>query len=452
MEKTMAQRVRKWPAEYGRAIGYVCNPKIFDATNQRCMDILTQAGLTKKMTLLDVGAGVLGPGYLIMDYLWKNKYSAIEPNGWLIDTAEKFNENKGKERGMKVYNIDDFKLTKTLKKYDYVFSHSIIPHATRAQIVTMFEEAYASLKEDGTMVMSFYDNFSTDADPEAWVYPSGVQYTAAFINRLAWEAGFKQVDTFLDREHPSNHSWVIARKFPGGNIKKEADQWENTIECNKSFVERYEQNVNQAPHLKKHRDFVEKHVYGFGHRSFHWMWSLLVQQMPRQFRFLEVGVYKGQVVSLIRMLAPEAHITGVTRLDNFSGVTGKFPKFPQGDYLQHITNLHDEFDLPMPEIFSGDSTDQKTHDWVSAQPMYDIVYIDGCHEYPYVVKDLTFYTSRLKVGGYLVIDDSANYLAMPFGYFAGIDDVSKAVRDIIEPDVHYQHLFAVMHNRVFRKT
>ena len=239
------------------------------------------------------------------------------------------------------------------------------------------------------------------------------------------------------------------------NLGHEASKWVDTEEYNGDIVRRFTEYVNADAELKAHRDFVEKHVYGFGERAFHWAWKLLVDEMPQSFRFLEIGVWKGQALSVMRLLANrttrDAYILGVTRLDSFSGPTGVFPKFPDDDYANHIKSLHDHFEQEQPHIYVGDSTDEKTHQDIEAMELFDIVYLDGCHEYAYVANDLKFYSQRVKPGGFLVIDDSANFLQQPYGFFQGIQDVSRATREIIEPDPDYKHLLACMHLRVFRK-
>ena len=234
------------------------------------------------------------------------------------------------------------------------------------------------------------------------------------------------------------------------NLNDWASAWVDSKATARLFVEKFEWLVDDDERLKAHRDFVEQHVYGFGERAFHWLWKLIVDEMPRDFRFLEVGVYKGQVLSLVRMLAPKADIVGVTMLSSFSGL-GKFSPFPDTDYKQHIIDLHDHFGLRYPTIVIGDSTSKIVHDQVGGGAPYDVVYIDGCHEYDYVVNDLQFYPTLLKPGGLLVVDDSACFMKQPWGYFQGIQDVSLAVRSIIEVDPQYEHLLAVMHNRVWRK-
>jgi len=238
------------------------------------------------------------------------------------------------------------------------------------------------------------------------------------------------------------------------SLTEEANNWRDTEEINKDYVDRFTLRVDETPPLATHRDYIEKHAYGFGERAFHWLWWLIVRDMPVRFNFLEIGVYKGQVLSLMRlcadMQAKNPTITGITPLSNTSGPTGKFTKFPDEDYLAHITKLHEHFCQRQPNIIPLDSTTEEAHEAVAGMEL-DVLYVDGCHEYECVVSDLLYYPTLLKPGGLLVVDDSANGLHQPWGYFQGIQDVTKAVQTVIETDPAYEHLFAVMHNRVWRK-
>ena len=84
-----------------------------------------------------------------------------------------------------------------------------------------------------------------------------------------------------------------------------------------------------------------------------------------------------------------------------------------------------------------------------------MLYIDGCHDYEIVVSDIKNYCPMVKKDGFIIIDDSANYLDMPKGVIRmdwfGLEDVSNAVRDTIEQDENYKHLFACGHNRIWQK-
>ena len=67
------------------------------------------------------------------------------------------------------------------------------------------------------------------------------------------------------------------------------------------------------------------------------------------------------------------------------------------------------------------------------------------------MKDLLFYSERIKVGGFLITDDSANNLKQPFGFFQGIEDVTRAVLTLIATSHKWEHVITVVHNRVWRK-
>lgn len=239
-------------------------------------------------------------------------------------------------------------------------------------------------------------------------------------------------------------------------LSHEAANWVDSEEYAQAIRDRFTGYVDVDYELLAHRLYIEKRAYGMGERCFHWLWKLIVDEMPREFSFLEVGVYKGQVLSLIRLLANrtgrDATIAGVTMLSKFAGITGKFTEYPDEDYLGYITDLHDHFEQPQPHLVVGDSTDPRIQERAATKGPYDIVYVDGCHEYDYVCKDLQFYPKLLRLGGLLVVDDSANYLKQPWGFFQGIADVSKAVRTVIETDPQWKHLLAVVHNRVWRRT
>lgn len=236
----------------------------------------------------------------------------------------------------------------------------------------------------------------------------------------------------------------------------EAANWIDSEECALDIRDRFTQYVNDDAELLAHRKFIEENHYGMGERCFHWLWRLIVDEMPLAFKFLEVGVYKGQILSLVRLLTnrtgQHAEVTGVTLLSSFAGDTDEFPPYPDGDYDKYIVHLHERFDLAQPRLIVGDSTAQATQQAAAKHGPYNLVYIDGCHEYNYVMKDLMVYPKMVKPGGLLVVDDCSNNLKMPSGFFQGIEPVSRAVRTFIETDPQWKHLLAVVHNRVWQRT
>lgn len=215
----------------------------------------------------------------------------------------------------------------------------------------------------------------------------------------------------------------------------------------------FKNEVNATPFLKWHRDFIVKNRYGYGNRSLHYMWKMLVGQMPDGFNFLEIGVFKGQILNLVGVCATQAkkkcQCIGVTPLDSTDG-------HPKSNYENDILNIQRQFSHNGTwGIVQGLSTDTEVMYTTQTYGPYDLMYIDGGHTYEVVMSDLKTYPPMLKVGGFLVVDDASNYLKMPKGLIRmdwfGIPSVSNAVRDVIEPDDSFKHLFAVGHNRVWKR-
>jgi hypothetical protein len=223
--------------------------------------------------------------------------------------------------------------------------------------------------------------------------------------------------------------------------------YEDSIEFSKQTHELFCQKVNEVKELKALRDFVEQNAFGFGERSFYWMWKLIVDEMPNEFTFLEIGVFRGQTTTLIQVLAKLAgkkvKVYGVTPLDSSDGHW-------ESDYKNDILEISKRFKVKAPYIFVGLSTNPELIKEVSEQK-YDLVYIDGGHTYEVIKSDLENYPQLATK--FLIIDDCANKFKMPFGYFQGIDEVSKAVDEFLPPfteNERFEHLFNVVHNRVWR--
>lgn len=236
------------------------------------------------------------------------------------------------------------------------------------------------------------------------------------------------------------------------NLQEVKSIWRDDRETHQLINETFTELVNADPELKAFRDFVEGNndtpvkIFGFGERSFLWLWKILVDEMPDDFKFLEIGVFRGQILALVRLLSKYKwpSIIGVTPLDSTGGHW-------ESDYASDIKYLHEFFNLQQPTIKKGLSTDPEIiHDVKRMYPGYDIVYIDGGHEYPVAHSDLITYSPMVKLGGYLVIDDCANKYDLPYGYFRGIESVSRAVDELL-PNEEFKEMFSVVHNRVFQR-
>ena len=231
------------------------------------------------------------------------------------------------------------------------------------------------------------------------------------------------------------------------------DNYTPTAGCHQFIVEKFVEHMRAVPQYINHREWILANRYGFGEHAFHWMWKLIVDSMPQSFKFLEIGVYCGQVTSLVQMLATEqdknVEICGVTPMEG-----GGPENHLAHNYSECIKRTYDAHGITMDNttFVVGYSTDAKIiSQFDDKQNYYDIVFIDGSHVYEDVVSDMKTFDGTLKIGGLMITDDSSNQLPMPAGYFAGIAVVSKAVEDTIAIWPYYKHLFACMHDRVWRK-
>jgi hypothetical protein len=223
-------------------------------------------------------------------------------------------------------------------------------------------------------------------------------------------------------------------------------EWKDDSSQHKLIHDAFCEKVNQVPELKKLRDYVESNIFGFGERSFYWLFKLLADTKNYDLKFLEIGVFRGQTLALMRLLKPKAKIYGITPFDRTNdGVNLHW----ESDYRADVKKIHDDFKLEQPKIIEGYST---TLDVVNeaSRTQWDMIYIDGGHSYDVARSDVYTYSSFVKVGGYLIIDDCANKYSLPEGMFRGIPAVSQAVDELL-PNEYYKEICSVVHIRVFQR-
>lgn len=226
------------------------------------------------------------------------------------------------------------------------------------------------------------------------------------------------------------------------NLEQTIQVWKDDEKTHAFLNNTFKEHVNAVPELKGYRDWIEHNIFGFGERSFIWMWKILVDELGEDFNFLEVGVFRGQVLGAVRMLAPKSFIVGVTPLTSEGGHW-------ESDYEADIKKLHDEFKIEQPHIIKGLSTDPVVIK-EAGRIKYKAVYIDGGHDYETVKQDLKNYAPMVLPGGFLIVDDCANKYQLPPGYFRGIESVSKAVDEVL-PNDQFKELFSIVHIRVFKR-
>ncbi len=207
--------------------------------------------------------------------------------------------------------------------------------------------------------------------------------------------------------------------------------------------------------LKSHRFYVESNNLGFGERPFHAMWREIINLMPPSFKFIEIGVYKGQVLSLVKLLSnsmdKKVEFYGVTPL---IGLGDKFSNYEQADYKQIIGGIFNYFDLEFDadkNLIIGSSNDKEVMNKIEKLKYFDLMYIDGSHDYEVVISDIELMKRVCKSGAIIVFDDSACFKDLPPDNFKGHLDVCNAIKDTIEFDADFVEVICVGHNRVFQR-
>jgi hypothetical protein len=222
--------------------------------------------------------------------------------------------------------------------------------------------------------------------------------------------------------------------------------WQDTPEYHKQIHEEFTELVNIDPMLDAHRTYIENHIFGMGERSFQYLWKILLNELPENPKLLEIGVHKGQILSLWKLLKPDADVYGITPLD------GQGTGWRDDDYLAHIINIHKDFELDKPAIHKGVSESSSSKMFAESIGELDCLYIDGGHERRHIDNDLSFYAPLVKSGGFMVIDDACCDMKMPWGYFQGIVDVTEGVLAYMNTfGDEWEFMGNVVHLRIYRR-
>lgn len=205
------------------------------------------------------------------------------------------------------------------------------------------------------------------------------------------------------------------------------------------------------PELRKHREYFKLENRGFGEDAFHAMWFALFREF-RPTLCLEIGVYRGQVISLwalvSNILGVHCEIHGISPFTSTGDHVSNY--LHNIDYLENTLQNHHYFDLPEPILVKGLSTDSEAVAHIRGR-RWNLIYIDGSHDYEIALADYVTCRDALDVGGLLVMDDSSLYTDFhpPLFSFAGHPGPSRVVQERAMNELRY--LGAVGHNNIFMK-
>lgn len=199
--------------------------------------------------------------------------------------------------------------------------------------------------------------------------------------------------------------------------------------------------------IREHRYFFRVKGRGFGEDAFHAAWFYILKKYrPRV--VLEIGVYRGQTISLWSMLARrigyDVQIHGLSPLNNSGDSVSNYIEVNYGEDI--ISNFHN-FKLPNPHLTKDYSNSHTGIEFLKSK-VWDLVYIDGSHEYEVVLSDYYCAIDSLKIGGLLVMDDSSLYTNFTRS-FSGHPGPSMVLRD--NPSSRLRRILSVGHNNFFVK-
>jgi hypothetical protein len=202
--------------------------------------------------------------------------------------------------------------------------------------------------------------------------------------------------------------------------------------------------------LRAHRAYYGIDRRGFGEDAFHTMWWRLIRRFKPE-NFLEIGVYRGQVVSLVALLARIEGINcDVTGISPFSSAGDSVSQYRSDlDYRLDTLKHFKHFSLPEPTLVNAYSTDSEALA-VIASRQWDMIYIDGNHDYDIVVKDWEACSKAVKPGGIIILDDSGLSTAyQPPAFATGGHPGPSRLASEIAPG-YFKEILQVGHNRVFQ--
>lgn len=193
----------------------------------------------------------------------------------------------------------------------------------------------------------------------------------------------------------------------------------------------------RAPQIvRDHRAWFRQEGRGFGEDAFHAMWWLLMcERHPA--RMLEIGVYRGQTLSLWALLAQtlgqQVFVSGVSPLTASGDEVSAYADL---DYAADVAANFGHFGVAAPSITRAYSTDEVGLEAIR-RGLWDVIFVDGGHDCDVVLSDYRAAREGLAPSGLLVFDDAALYLPYRarLGATEGHAGPSGVVRDFVQKEM-----------------
>ncbi len=221
----------------------------------------------------------------------------------------------------------------------------------------------------------------------------------------------------------------------------------------RSDVYRYFENqfrFNSSQFLWKHNWYFKQRARGFGEPAFHAAWHQIFEELKPK-KCLEIGVYRGQTITLWSMLSEkmsfDCDVYGITPL---TAVGDSVSQYLDIDFATDIQSNFDKFKLKPASIVKQLSTTKQAREFIS-NGNWDLIYIDGSHDYEDVLSDYMNSISGIAPNGFIVMDDSSLFLEPIKDYvvFQGHPGPSKICVEYAIDQL--EHVLSVGHLNFFRR-
>jgi hypothetical protein len=252
-------------------------------------------------------------------------------------------------------------------------------------------------------------------------------------------------------------------------------KYENNDKVNDDLYSVFTELTNSIEYLKNHRDYIENNNLGFGERAFQFMWYLIFKYLANnneQISVLEIGVFKGQIISLWSLIGKKENIkvdvSGITPLEGNPKTKNIFlnkvksilskkyrndlmvgNNFDNSDYYEIIKSVFHNFSLNISNLnlIKGYSNDERILFQIKDKK-YDIIYIDGDHSFSGALNDIINYSPKVNKNGFLVIDDASSNIPGTI-FWKGIQEVSDAAENVNLNE--FKNVLNIGHNRIYQK-
>ena len=225
------------------------------------------------------------------------------------------------------------------------------------------------------------------------------------------------------------------------------------MNCSRNSVHRYYSHYfrHMLPlEIREHRRYFESGNRGFGEDALHAMWYVLLREF-RPINCLEIGVYRGQVLSLWALIARRLGIPlNAVGISPFSNAGDSVSEYDASlDYYTDTLEAHNRWQLRHPLLLRALSTERDAKRKIGERK-WDLAYIDGNHDYEIAIQDYRCCRDALALNGLLVLDDSSlgtDYSPRSFS-FGGHPGPSRVAQENAHKELKF--IGSVGHNNVFQ--